>query len=145
MHVSRKGIESFRKHFHEGDVTECWHWQGPLTKKGHGQLWDRGSHHLAHRVAFYYYRYPVPENCSVVHKCGNTDCVNPFHLQLQFEMRTEGGVARATAKLDEATVREIRQAYDQGQASYSELGRQYKVSRQAIWAIVTRINWSHVK
>jgi len=47
-------------------------------------------------------------------------------------------------KLTVEDVREIRRLYEAGEHDYAALGRQFNVSGNTIWMIVTRRTWKHV-
>lgn len=62
--------------------TGCWEWTGCKTKSGYGKLSILTSRPvLAHRFAFEFFRYSIPEGLEIDHLCRNRGCVNPFHLQ----------------------------------------------------------------
>lgn len=63
-------------------VTDCWLWQGSLTKDGYGRfrLGQKGLG--AHRMAYLLYRGPIPAGFEPDHLCRVTRCVNPDHLEL---------------------------------------------------------------
>ena len=71
-----------------GYVNECWEWKGAIAKrkdrkgKGYGRFQYNGKSVLAHRFSF---KLHSKQNLQpfepVHHKCGNTLCVNPNHLQ----------------------------------------------------------------
>ena len=59
----------------------CWEWQGRIHRgypcgnaKGKSTRW-------MHRVAFALYHGPIEDNLHVDHKCQNTICVCPWHIQ----------------------------------------------------------------
>ena len=61
----------------------CWIWLGVLIdvsrdRGKYGRFWVDGKYELAHRYPFL----PLPSNKEVHHKCRNTMCVNPDHLQI---------------------------------------------------------------
>jgi len=62
---------------------ECWIWIGGLqSNMKYGQFHMHGRVHQAHRAAYLHFVGPIPKNEHVHHKCGETLCVNPDHLQL---------------------------------------------------------------
>lgn len=70
-------------------ASECWVWIGNRTRRrggaqdGRMNFRVRGRHvsKRAHRVSFEEFRGPIPEGFEVDHKCRNTLCINPAHLE----------------------------------------------------------------
>ena len=67
----------------EDPSTGCWEWQGATTKGGYGTVKLPGSRSstTAHRLFFAVLVEEIPEGAVVHHKCANSRCVNPEHLQ----------------------------------------------------------------
>lgn len=64
------------------EVTGCWVWHGPRGCKGHGRLKISGHWKTAQRLMFeQVHRRPVRAGYLLHHKCFNTPCVNPEHLE----------------------------------------------------------------
>jgi hypothetical protein len=69
------------------DNTGCWNWTGSKDAAGYGLCFFRGKTERIHRVMFAMHIGPVPRgkarcDSQVHHKCRNTSCCNPGHLQL---------------------------------------------------------------
>lgn len=67
-------------------VTGCWEWLGRLSRNGRARINIRaGQEHVtlyAYRVAVVVFTgRAIPEDHHVDHKCHNTRCINPAHLQ----------------------------------------------------------------
>lgn len=62
----------------------CWLWMGSVIseKRGYGRFVIPGLTRLAHRAAYLIYRGDLPVDLQVDHKCRNTFCVNPDHLEV---------------------------------------------------------------
>lgn len=62
--------------------TGCWMWTG-FIQGGYGRFKreDFGTH-LVHRQAFMLWREQIPSSVPIHHKCGNSPCFNPDHLQV---------------------------------------------------------------
>lgn len=86
--------------------TDCWLWTGKTTK-GRGahlyariNLWIEGKIRTlrAHRVAWIEWRGDIPEGFEIDHKCHNTLCINPGHLDcvppLENQKHKNKGVSR---------------------------------------------------
>lgn len=138
------------------DLFECWTWNGSTTgKSGYGQMkWD-GRLQVASRVAWRIAHGVIPKDLFVLHKCDNRLCVNPNHLFLGTtqdnadDMKAKGrspvnlGEINPSAKLKESQVIEIRNRYKRGERQFA-LGKEYGVTRQAIWRVVHNVNWRNI-
>ena len=58
----------------------CWEWQKDFRNQ-YGRWWFEGRHIGAHRFAWMIENGPIPAGLVIDHKCHNTKCVNPDHLQ----------------------------------------------------------------
>lgn len=64
------------------DKTEtCWSWTATKVKGGYGHIGKEGKLILAHRASYEMAYGPIPPGSQVDHKCHNTSCVRPDHLQ----------------------------------------------------------------
>lgn len=62
---------------------ECWLWIGSKDRKGYGQFRVASNKtNKAHIFSYVLHFGLIPKKLHVDHKCSNTSCVNPFHLQL---------------------------------------------------------------
>lgn len=136
----------------------CWVWMGATHERGYGiiGLGKRGSgNERAHRTAYRLYRGEIPEGQMILHKCGNTNCVNPWHLEhgtakdnaadtirmgRRYQLDNRGTNAK-WAKLDEAKVKEIREAKGGKKGTGTALARKFNVSKSAIYRIWEGKNW----
>lgn len=104
-----------------------------------------------HRLSYEHFNGPIPDGMLVCHKCDNPLCCNPDHLFLgdhkdnavdaSQKDRTNFGEKGTNTRLTENEVIEIYEKHDAG-VSASELGRQYGVTYQCIFLIVTGKNWN---
>ena len=68
----------------------CWHWEGftvtdpkrPAAKSYGRFKRPESSSNVAHRIAYEVWVGEIPEGMDIHHKCANTLCVKPAHLQL---------------------------------------------------------------
>jgi len=110
---------------------------------------------------------PIPDNLCVCHRCDNRLCCNPAHLWLgttqentadkmakgreakgaylsAFVMpNVRRGTNHPRAKLSDKQVIEIRALSASGIVG-ADLGRQFKVGRHTISAIIHRKSWMHI-
>ena len=67
----------------------CWLWRGQISNSGYGRIMMSGPEgrrmESAHRASYLTFVGPIPEGGLVHQTCGNRLCVNPEHLQLQFD------------------------------------------------------------
>jgi hypothetical protein len=62
---------------------ECWNWIGAKDTEGYGNLYiGKSKYSKAHIFSYIYHYGSIPADMQVHHKCVNTSCVNPNHLQL---------------------------------------------------------------
>lgn len=83
------------------DLSEpCWLWTATLMPNGYGQfgalLHGRRRMVYAHRVAYSWYKGPIPVGFEVDHLCFRPACVSPFHLEA---VTPEENQRRATARI----------------------------------------------
>ena len=147
----------FWRRVQNGSPTECWEWKASRNPTGYGSyiVFIEGKREQrAHRVAFFYATGIAPAEKHVLHKCDNRACCNPDHLYLGTHQQNMDdrwarnknsirGAAHPLAKLTETDVVSIRHQYSQGRG-LSDLGREFNVSPQAIFAIVRRVTWKDV-
>jgi hypothetical protein len=140
---------------------QCWPWIGKTQNGGYGVLWFGGKTNTtfyAHRLAYLLETGIDPHGRAVCHRCDNPPCCNPAHLFLGTiadntqDMMTKGrwrrppqakGVQIASAKVNEAIVRDIRRRAAGG-ASSAVLGREYGLDSSSVRQIVRRETWAHV-
>ena len=60
----------------------CWNWTGNKDKDGYGIFTFLRKNRRAHRVSYWAFNGDKPDKMTVHHKCKNTSCVNPEHLEL---------------------------------------------------------------
>jgi hypothetical protein len=135
---------------HVEKTEDCWLWTG-TTSRGYGKFWVNGKMDMTHRVAYELWNGPIPDGLCVRHKCRNTHCVNPEHLETgtcaenQRDRIRDGtdmrGEKHRLAKLTADQVVEIRNRVNQ---SYSEIANEFGVSPSLIGLIVRRKQWTHI-
>lgn len=143
----------------------CWNWQGGKDSGGYGQFWNGERKIQAHHFLIL----PLSKGKEACHKCDNRLCVRPSHifigsrsdnvrdcvakgrlrptngcLAMLKVRRTCRGESSGMSKLTTEDVREIRHTPIKF-GTQAELARAYGVSQTAIWAIIQKRTWRHVK
>jgi len=68
--------------FSRVDKKDCWVWTGRKDKKGYGRFRDEENKTvIVHRWAYKHFVGELVKGQTIDHKCHNTSCVNPKHLQ----------------------------------------------------------------
>ena len=62
--------------------TACWEWTRCKTERGYGRFRHENKDWLSHRASYALFVATIPLNYTVHHKCFNTSCCNPTHLEL---------------------------------------------------------------
>lgn len=126
----------------EDPSTGCWLWFGSVGAMGHGQIRSGGGTRadrrilMTHRVAWEYWRGPIPAGIVVCHQCDTPQCVNPDHLFLGTKAdnsrdmvakgRSKRGLDLPHAKFSDETVAAIRAEVGLTQA---EIAAKYRASQ----------------
>ncbi len=135
----------------------CWLWLGPL-KKGPRVDYGRAPYGTrsmgAHRASYFFHFGPVSSDVCIRHKCDNSLCVNPDHLQPgafadnNDDMMRRGrlviprGEQHGQHKLTAEKVYEIRAI---GRSQPTKLtAKRFGINVRTLNAILSRRWWSHL-
>jgi len=117
-----------------GFTSPCWVWQGTITTRGYGQIWDIDARRMrvAHRFMWEEANGPVPEGLELDHLCRVRACCNPEHLE---PVTRRENVHRGSAtKVTDDQAREIRRRRQAGEEAAS-IAKDYPISRSSVYAI----------
>lgn len=146
----------------QSDPEGCWPWTGGTTSRGYGAfnmpVAGRTNYRVvgAHRWGFIHIVRPLEAGEVVCHTCDNPPCCRPAHWfggtiaennadrARKGRTRIAVGEARASARLTEAKVREIRKTYASGGTSMEKLAKTYGVGIGTIHRVISRTGWAHV-
>lgn len=99
-----------KKPWYKG-LNRCWEWGGHLDHGGYGILPHKGKRYAAHRISFMLHHGDIPDGMVVRHRCDNSVCTNPDHLELgtaaqnvQDKIRRERSRAKINAKMEQVAV-----------------------------------------
>ena len=143
-----------RLRFYGWTVTDsgCWEYNGRLSPKRYGALYDGASTQQVHRVAYRVWVGPIPEGQVVRHKCDNPPCINPDHLETGTQadnvadMIARGRLVVGTgrnSKITEEDVRVIRARRAAGE-KVSRIAEDFPISEGTVYAIIRKHKWKHV-
>lgn len=127
---------------------ECWNWTAGVFHDGYPAFQAESKKtYRGHRWLWTQENGPIPEGLVVRHKCDNRRCVRMDHLELgtpndnvrdrETRNRTSKGETHRSAKLTDAQVTEIREAYMYTLLTQKELAARYGVSRSHIGNLIT--------
>jgi transposase-like protein len=115
----------------------CWLFGKPNACGTSNTISYKGKPVGANRVSYMEFIGPIPDKARITSECGDVCCINPEHLRILGEVRTQ-------STLDETKIRQIRAEYSSG-SSLSQLAQKYEVSSSTISRIVNRKIWQHVE
>ena len=151
-HTASKRMKRFSERYQVSE-SGCWEWTGRKDGKRYGLIgWP--PFRFAHRYAYATFVGEIPDDLCVLHRCDNPPCVNPDHLFLGTredniaDMLAKGRSAKGeqipNSKLTAEQVTDIRRMGQFGQTPL-HLAETYGVTREAVYAILSRKTWKHLE
>lgn len=136
------------------DKDDCWIWQGRINEKGYGRLQVGSVQKYSHRYAWELSNnQEIPNGKIIMHLCDTPLCCNPNHLSIgtqteniadmNAKKRHCKGTDKINAKLNEQSVKEIRELLSNGM-SPPAIAEKFNVSRGAIHQVKKGITWRHI-
>ena len=136
------------------DESECWIFQGTLTKYGYGVIPDGYKQHAAHRLSYEIHKGSIPKGLLVIHSCDQPSCINPDHLRIGTQKDNMTDMVKRGrsphSKLRERDVIEMRRLWkDRHQpfkkVTQQELATLFGVCQATVHTVVTRQSWCHLE
>lgn len=147
--------ERFEKKYIPVPESGCWLWTEGISKDGYGKFSIKYKDMRAHRFAWELYRWPIPKDMCVLHKCDVKTCVNPDHLfigtygdnnrdrAIKGRSRNQNGELNNCAKLSSDEVDSIRILYATTLYTHKSIAKMYNVTRENVRDIINGKIWKH--
>jgi hypothetical protein len=135
------------------DSSGCWNWTGRKNDKGYGRIWNNGKMDYSHRAVFKLYNGEIDTELEINHRCNNTRCCNPSHLEavtssenrrwcvVNGRSNSPSWEQNHESKLSIRDVYQIRVEYASGRTSYAKLGEKFHVDKSTVYLIVKNKTW----
>lgn len=129
----------------------CWKWIGAFLS-GYGSFWMEGKMVSAHRASHLLFKGDIAAGMLMLHSCDNKWCVNPAHVRsgTHSENMKEAharGLLSPNIQyrmLTDEQVTAMRAEYQNRYGELPRLARKYGLSKSAVHAIVTSVNYAHL-
>lgn len=127
-------------------ITGCLLWTGGTNGAGYGACWIDGRSVLVHKLSYLLNCGKVDRRNVVAHKCDNTLCFEPTHLEQKSQSANlTDAILRNRMPglvLDVDKVRQIRAA--QGSRTAKDVALSYGISSRMVYRIWRREAWKFV-
>lgn len=130
---------------------ECWVWNKSVASSGYGQIRLNYKNLRANRASYMVFKGEIPDGMVIRHTCDNKLCINPEHLilgsckQNSQDMverdRQAKGERNGRCKLSESDVQAIKDS----KLSYSQLAKQFGISKGHAHRVKNGVAWSFLK
>lgn len=149
-------IERFEASFIPVTESGCYLWLKARDRDGYGVLRvGSRSHVRAHRFSYETYIGPLGNHEYVLHKCDNTSCVRPEHLEIGSLSKnskdsylrgrhSQVGSNNSGSKMTEEQVIEARKMRLEENLSVTLIAKKYGMSISGMSQVLSGTNWRHV-
>lgn len=149
-------LEMFPDRVSPEPTSGCWLWEGSVAPskgtQGYATTAFGGESIFVHRLSYEISCSEIPDGECVLHKCDNSLCVNPDHLETGTQRknildasargRLRKGSSHGKAKLSDAAVAEILSVEGRAPLGFNRaMAAKYGVSLGAVEKIRCRQNW----
>lgn len=132
----------------------CWLWEASVNNENYGQIGVNVTIKGAHRVSYELYKGDFDKKLHIRHKCDNTYCVNPDHLepgtnQDNMNDKVKRGRQASTKLLGEKngnsklTEEQVIAIFNDTRDT-EKIAEDYGISSANVSAIKTGFTWNHV-
>jgi hypothetical protein len=147
LRTPNKPTDVFRVIDMTGGPDACWPFTGKVNNKNRPYFTCEGKKHLVYRLVYELVKGEELGNLMVRHKCDNSICCNPNHLEKGDHQENMNDMKeRERHGLPHHTVRAIRKlARDYPDLSHKSIADRYGLGRSTVTEIINRDNYQHVK
>lgn len=135
------------------DDNQCWLWIASSHKQGYGWFGTE----LAHRIAWSYPDYLIPDGLCILHSCDNPKCCNPKHLFLGTQLENIqdkvnknrqskiSGEKHHSCRISDKQIEEIRERYAKGGVLYKTIAQDMGIAIGTVGRFVTGKHTKRIK
>lgn len=113
MKYTEADVSRFWSYVAKGGPDECWEWRGSLVRGLYGQFRLGKTNVSTHRFSYVLANGKIRKGKVIRHKCNNTKCCNPRHLQDGWHEDNTADIVRSETRKrelaagEEATIRRM--------------------------------------